>query len=281
MPSPAIAQRVGDASLGGRELAQPVAHVDAPGVGERSGVARRDLVRELAQQPRVAGGLVVAAVALLRRGAGRVAPDQCGAPGRAERTGLEHGGVRDAAELGDDAGSRRHDDQQRDVAGAAGEVGERLQRGAVGPVGVVDQQRERALLRQRGAGPEQAVGDRRRRVAALERERTGAQRLLQQRPDDAERELPLGWAVGGAAHAEALVVRAPLGEVDQRGLAGAGGSLDDDRGAGAGGDRHHRSGERLDLGVSFDEHSRQRTDAGGSAQFVKPRRFGLSGASRR
>ena len=63
--------------------------------------------------------------------------------------------------------TRRADgDQQRQVVDPPRQVGEHLQRGAVGPLGVVDHERERALLGERGAQPQHAVGDEHRRVPA-------------------------------------------------------------------------------------------------------------------
>ena len=174
-------QRTGDATLVAGELSQAVAQRDAPAAGQRGGAPDRilhdvravvrDLVRQLGDQPRVAGGLAVAAVAQRGRGAGHVGAHERGAPLRAERAWLEHGDVLDAAELSEHVErvgrlvrARGEDDEQRDVADATGQIGERLERGAVGPVGVVDQEGHRALLRQRGAEPEQAVRDRRRPI---------------------------------------------------------------------------------------------------------------------
>ena len=145
-------QRAGDVPVGGAELTEPAAQLDP---------CRRTAGRELTEQPEVAGGGRVEAAAQVSVGAGCAPADQLGGTGRAERARLEH---RDAVDAGDVrnrlAGARRHDQQHRDVAGTARQMGERGERVAVGPLRVVDEQRERRV---RSAGAEQGRARRPRR----------------------------------------------------------------------------------------------------------------------
>ena len=193
----------------------------------RAGLAQR--ARQLAQEERVAAGQRMAAAAERRHGLGddaadelrrgavaeRVEPQQRGRTGLGQQLG--HGG---AARL---AGRPRGDhEHHRFAADPPGQVREEPQRRRVGPVRVVDEQRQRLLPGEIGGEaiepvqhgerplrPErQRVGlrrrdvEQRRRMArrTLERRRAVAvvDRGLEQLPRDAEPERPLELRAPGA-----------------------------------------------------------------------------------
>jgi hypothetical protein len=72
----------------------------------------------------------------------------------------------------------RDEDREREALAALGQEDEPADRFGVGPLRVVDEQDERALVRQRGGQPVEAVHDPERvaRLRRLEAERSGSQR---------------------------------------------------------------------------------------------------------
>ena len=154
----------GDRGDGRRVVAGPVDHLGAVG---------GDLPAQLAQQPRVAAHGAMAFAAHGRRGLGRQAADELRRAARRQPLGMQDGGrphpaeqaqeVRRSARVVD---ARADGDQQRQVVDPTRQVAQHLQRGAVGPLRVVDHERERALLGERRAQPQHPVGHEHRRVAA-------------------------------------------------------------------------------------------------------------------
>ena len=120
--------------------------------------------------------------------------------GRRACTAEEGEQVRRGARIAEAGG---HDDQQREILDPPGEVGEDFERGSIGPLGVIDDQRQRLGASEPGAQPHETVRDRRRAAVvlgfAVERQ-SAAQRRLEQRPDYTEREMTLLRRRGGAAH---------------------------------------------------------------------------------
>ena len=131
--------------------------VDA-GAIDHLGAVGRDLPPQLAQQPRIAADRSMAVAAHGRRGLGRHAADELRRAAGCQPLRVQHDGRPRAAEQAQQVRRRARvvdaaadGDEQRQVVDTPRQVGEHLERGAVGPLGVVDHQGERALLGQRGA----------------------------------------------------------------------------------------------------------------------------------
>jgi hypothetical protein len=216
---------------------------------------RRRVGSEAADEPRRAGG----------REALRVQDD------RRAHAAKQAQEVRGGARV---VGPGSDDDQQGKVVDASRQVGEHLQRGAVGPLRVVDHERERPPLGQRRAQPQHAVRDEHRRVlagdAALEQQRARRcrrpveqlralalggvpQRRLEQRAHDAEREMALERPGRGAAHEAPRVGSLQRGAIEQRGLPQPRGRVEHDDRAVAARDAAHRAGEDLELHGPLDQ----------------------------
>ena len=113
--------------------------------------------------------------------------------------------------------ARRQHDDERQVAGAAGELGEHLQRGAVGPLGIVHEQGDGSVAGDRRAVPveaERGLGDRPRRGV---QERRGG---IEQGADRGVRDEALARGVGRPAGEPAGGAGAALELLQQGGLAG-------------------------------------------------------------
>jgi hypothetical protein len=248
---------------------------------DRLGAVRGDLAAELAQEPGVAVDGAMALAAHGRRRVGREAADEPrGAAGR-EPLRVQDDRRAHAAEQAEEVGGRarilgpRADgDEQRQVVDAPREVGEHLQRGAVGPLRVVDHEGQRPPLGQRRAQPQHAVRHQHRRVraggAALEQQRARrrcrpveqlgalglggvAQRRLEQRTHDAEGEVALERPRRGAPDETAAVGGEQRGAIEQGGLPQPRGRVEDDDPAVAAHEAAHRPGEHLELHGPLDE----------------------------
>ena len=119
---------------------------------------------------------------LERRGRRRAADEPHRAPA-GQRLRVQHGRRARPADLAEQVrgrvgvvGAGADDDEQRQLGDPPREVGEHLQRRPVGPVGVVDHERERPLVGHRRAQPQHAVGDRHRGVRRRARPRRAAGR---------------------------------------------------------------------------------------------------------
>ena len=230
------------------QLGQAPAHDVARDRADRRGVVfggvdrRRavdgDLTAQLAEQPGVPRHGPMAVAADLDRGVGRHALDHLHGAVGAQRPRVQQRRRAHPADLAEQVGRRigvvgtgADDDQQRQVGDPPRQVGQHLQRGTVGPVRVVDHERERPLVGHRRAQPEHAVGDHRRAVVVghrpVEQQGPGrtprlrraagplrlgrvAQRGLEQRPHHAEREVALERPRRCRAH-EAAGLASPAG----------------------------------------------------------------------
>ena len=221
---------------------------------ERVGPVRGDLPAELAEQPGVAVDHAVAVAADVDRRARRRAVDELDRAGRGQRLRVQERRRAHAAEQAEEVGrgvgivgADADEDQQRQVGDPAGEVGEHLERRAVGPLRVVDHERDRTLVGERRAQPEDAVRDRHRGVVAghapVEQQlargvrgaveqlvaldlRRVAQRAFEQRPHHAEREVTFERSRGRAAHEATGRAGQVDGVVEQCRLAEAGRGLE-------------------------------------------------------
>ena len=174
-------------------------------------------------------------------------------------------------------GAGADQDQQRQVLDAPGEIGENLERGAIGPLGIVDHQRQRALLGDRRAQPEDAVRDQHRRVAGGRRalqqqlargggrsveqvlallERGLADRALEQCPHDAEGEVALERPGGGAPDEVAGLRRERRAVLEQRGLAEPGRRLEHDDAAPARAEAIDGGAQHIELDGALDQRRR-------------------------
>jgi hypothetical protein len=129
-----------------------------------AGLAQR--ARELAQEERVPTGQRMAAAAEGRQGLGdggahelrrRVVAERRGAQQCRRAAFGQHLGDRGATRLSERP--RRHNKQDRHLAQAVAEIGQEPQRRRVGPVRVVDQQRQRPAAGEVGREAEETVQD--------------------------------------------------------------------------------------------------------------------------
>jgi hypothetical protein len=245
-----------------------------------------DLAAELAEQPRVAPDGAMTVATHRRRRVGRLAADQARGAAQRQRPRMHDGRRSRAADQAQQVrwgvrvvGARAQRDQQRKVFDPAREIRQHLEGRPIGPLGVVDHQRQRLLVGQRRAQPEHAVGDHHRRVAgghgALEEEpargRGGAveqsralllggvaQRRLQQRADHPEGEVALQRPGDRPAHEAARVLGQRGAVLEQRALAQAGGGLEDDHAAAAGRDTADRARQDPELDRALDQRRRLR-----------------------
>jgi hypothetical protein len=216
-----------------------------------------------------------------RRGLGRQAADELrGAAGR-QPLRVQHDGRAHAGEQAEQVGRGARvvaagpdGDQQRQVVDPPSQIGEHLQRGAVGPLRVVDHERERALLGEGRAQPQHAVGDQHRRVCAGDvppkQQRAGqgrgpvdqlralgvgllAQRGLEQRAHDAEGEVALQGARLGAAHETAGLGGGQGGVLQQGRLAEPRGRIEHDDPAVALGHAADGAAEHLEVDRALDQ----------------------------
>ena len=218
-----------------------------------------------------------------QRGVRRVAADQRRRAPDGQRGGPEHGRRGHAAEQAQQV------DGRAGVAGAGGdrraargsssirprEVGEHLERRAVGPLRVVDQQHERAARRasaehsqktlwptivwpRRAAPPSSSRRRGRRGRRAAARARGRARRAAAPRAACARRRrgsgAPAGRGRRGAPRSRRRAAHAG-GVVEQRGLAEAGGGLEQDEGAGAGGGAGDGAVERVELSAALEQRA--------------------------
>ena len=284
-------ERRGHRPVAGRQRGQPPADDVAgdrrdrrrvvAGPVDRLGAVGGDLPAQLAQQPRVAADRAMALAAHRRRGLGRQAADELRRAARRQPLGVQDGRRPHAAEQAQQVRRRARvvdagadGDQQRQVVDPPRQVGEHLERGAVGPLRVVDDQRERALLGERRAQPQHAVGDEHRRVpagdGAVEQQRAGRRRgpveqlraLAPRRPraaaPPAARARPrrgsgarAGPAPRGARGSRRR--RRSRGVLEQRRLAQARGRVEHDDPAVALGQAADRPVEHLDLDRALDQ----------------------------
>ena len=139
---------------------------------QRAGAMGRGLMGKLPDEPRVPVRRVMTSAADVRRGRRRGTPHELRRAG--DRQGPQGERLREAAvaDQGEqirrgvgDVGPEGDNDQHRDVAHPSSQVADHLQRRPVGPVSVVDDEHHRrGPVSQRGAQPEDAVRDARRRV---------------------------------------------------------------------------------------------------------------------
>ena len=244
------------ADRGDHALGRDAEHVAGSGLAEGA--------RELAQEERVAAGQLMARAAQRRRGVRDGGAHQLGRRVLAERLRAQQRGRALRQQLGDRGAAglaerpRGEHDQDRDPAEPVAQIGHEPQRRCIGPVRVVDEQRERRPAGEVGGQPVEAVqgGERplrpERQVGGLgqldvEQRRGAARRAfeevvvrddgLEQLAHDAEAEgaLELGPARRQRRQPGARRLGARRGE--QLGLADPGRALEDHRAALTGGDR--------------------------------------------
>ena len=232
----------------------------------------------------------------------------------AERTRADDGGAGVALEdaehgvaLAGLARSQGEHEREGELVQARAQEGEEAQRRGVGPVGVVDEQQQRALRGQVRAEPVEAVehgearvrsGRRGTRVAARQPEQVGGmaaraleqalpprraglrERRLEQLPGHPEGELALALGAAGTQHPHPL--RGGLGarRRQQRRLAHPGGALDEDERAGSRAGRAEGRREPPELVVALQRrlHLRRSRRA---ASAPRPRGARPSGAAPR
>ena len=249
-----------------------------------AGPNARDLAAQLVEQPRAAVDGAMAVQARAQRGVGSVPADQGDGAPRGQRLRAQGDGAARAGEQAQQVrgGARvvaacADRDQHLQLVDPAGEVGEGFERLAVGPLRVVDDQRERLHRRQRRAEPEQAVRElgavvAGRRAAAVQQPHgVGrraflqadalvrgdlAQRCLEQRADHAVGEVALQRAGCGASELEVGVLGEVARVVEQDGLAEPGRRLEHDDRAAAAGDAGDGVGQRLELGRALEQRAR-------------------------
>ncbi len=172
-------------------------------------------------------------------------------------------------------GPAREDERDGDAVEPVRDVGDHAERGAVGPVAVVDEQGERAVGGEVGGQPIERVADgervvgegraleaeHRRRLARRPGERVAcglASDLLEQLSDDPERELALELRATGAQRQQPGVERRRPGRLQQRRLPDAGRAIDHHQAARALRRLLHRAADGLELGVTLEQPGRPR-----------------------
>ena len=263
-PMTATASASSGAGCGSAPMRRMTLRAKARGAGLRDVRAAPDLRDELGQEERVATRRLVAGAAEAVVGLAEPVAHERGdgvGPERLEQpaVGLRAGGdaVQEVARRPVARGARGQDDEDPDVARTRAQVGQPLQRREVGPVRVVDEQRERPLQGDVRGEPEEAVQPPRRR-GALEGLRELGRLLAPQSQDgpgerrgageellalglvgeehaafdelahDAERVRGLELAAACGEAGDALLARAAAHPLEQRGLADPGRPLERD-----------------------------------------------------
>ncbi len=226
----------------------------------RGDPGRVEFVEQPPQQCRVASGEVVAA-AHEARGAGAVErlADQFGHGGFGQRWEGQASGAGAAQQAGEHRVGRgadgvvpAEDDQQRSPGGPPEEEVQPAQRRGIAPLGVVDDEGERAVAHQLADPPVGGVQGLVGVVAGV-----GGPRVVseggEQRVDGAA---VAGGGGGSAGRPEDGEVggESPAEGVEDDGAAGAGGSRDDDEPGQAGADVVGVGGELVELPLAPDDH---------------------------